>query len=150
LTLALEKSLSSRALNLPLFLEGLKGQDHALIFSKLEPAQCHAMLEALLKQSRFMDYARKGTVMPETIQLPVGPLTRNDEPLPHTLERTLRQLGLPLVLKKGLLYLEEPFTICQQGESLSISQAEVLRHFFIQFPLFDIKIIAHLHAAQPL
>jgi len=143
LALALQKAVEDR-LSLSVFSEALQGKDRALVFSQLGPSEFQETVATLLQQSSFMDYARKGTIAPETVELQDGPLLRNDEPVPHTMERSLRQLGLPVVLKKGQLTLEQPFCICQKGDTLSVSQAEALREFYRQFPLFNISIIAHI------
>lgn len=115
------------------------GSSLGLAFSQLSPTDFQ---KALSNSTSTHDYARKGTMAPETVTLPDGPLMRNEELLPHTMERELRQLGLSVVMKKGQVSLEEPFTICEKDQPLTMQQADALRAFFIQFPLFSISLVA--------
>jgi len=69
-----------------------------LIFSNLEPKK----LVSYFAGNRQRDYARAGFVATETIELPEGPLMCGVEPMVHSMEPTVRALGLPSQLKNGL------------------------------------------------
>lgn len=67
------------------------------------------------------DYARSGFIATETRVLPQGPLT-----LDFSLEPRLRQLGLPTVLKDGVIQLLGDFTVCKDGEKITPEQGKLL------------------------
>jgi len=50
---------------------------------------------------RRSDYARAGFVATETVELPEGPLMCGLEPMVHSMEPTVRGLGLPSLLQNG-------------------------------------------------
>ncbi|KYM93965.1 mRNA turnover protein 4 like protein [Cyphomyrmex costatus] len=70
-----------------------------------------------------MEYARSGFVTPETVDLPEGPLPQ----FQHSMEPQLRQLGMPTSLKKGVITLIKPFTVCKKDEALTPEQAQILK-----------------------
>ncbi|KAG5309018.1 MRT4 protein, partial [Acromyrmex insinuator] len=70
-----------------------------------------------------MEYARSGFVTPETVELPEGPLPQ----FQHSMEPQLRQLGMPTSLKKGVITLIKPFTVCKKNEVLTPEQAQILK-----------------------
>lgn len=145
MALALQRHVASCAeagvvLDLSPLINALSGKHVALVFSVLPPRAFEALC---LEASTEASYARKGSIATRTIILPEGPLMRNDEVLPHTMERALREAGLPVVLKKGLLCLDAPFTICQEEDVLDVNQAELLRMFFILLQPFSITCLAH-------
>ncbi|XP_018313818.1 mRNA turnover protein 4 homolog [Mycetomoellerius zeteki] len=70
-----------------------------------------------------MEYARSGFVAPETVELPEGPLSQ----FQHSMEPQLRQLGMPTSLKKGVITLIKPFTVCKKNEVLTPEQAQILK-----------------------
>lgn len=67
------------------------------MFSNVVPEEFSRYCKSL----SHVDYARAGGVATETVVVPSGPVTRNDEPLSHTLESQLRNSGMPVLLKKG-------------------------------------------------
>lgn len=73
------------------------------------------------------DYARSGNTASEEFALPEGPL--DSDIFPHTMEPELRRLGLPTVLKKGIVTLEKEHTVCKKGEILSPDQCTILKLF---------------------
>lgn len=60
------------------------------------------------------------------MELPEGPVSRGVDPMPHNMEPLLRSLGMPTVLKNGVVTLPIPYTICREGETLSTNQAHLL------------------------
>jgi hypothetical protein len=56
------------------------------------------------------------------VHLPEGPLSGpGGKPFPHTVEHTLRKHGLPTQLKKGVIELIAPHTVCSQAMSFSVA-----------------------------
>ncbi|KAH8705341.1 putative 60S acidic ribosomal protein P0 [Talaromyces proteolyticus] len=88
------------------------------------------------------DYARAGTVSTRAFTIPNGvvysrageiPITE-DEPISHTVEPTLRKLGVPTRLVKGKVMLEltegeEGHLVCREGETLDSKQTTLLKMF---------------------
>lgn len=68
------------------------------------------------------DYARMGAHAAETVTMQAGPL----EGMTHTMVEQLRKLGMPVELQKGVLHLTAPFTVCREGEVLTVDQARIL------------------------
>lgn len=62
-------------------------------------------------QLEIDDYARRGLRVQQTITIDQGPL---DE-FQQTMEPLLRSLGLSTALKKGIIHLLTPYTICSKG-----------------------------------
>lgn len=119
-----------------------------LIFSNQEPKE----LAAYFENYRKNDYARAGFVATETIELPEGPLMCGVEPMVHSMEPTVRALGLPSLLKNGWIFLmprvgdpsrsqpslsrpviaigvvtlTKDHTLCKEGEPLTPEQAKIL------------------------
>ncbi|XP_038051374.1 mRNA turnover protein 4 homolog isoform X2 [Patiria miniata] len=69
------------------------------------------------------DFARSGNVARSTVVLDEGPLTQ----FTHSMEPHLRQLGLPTLLKKGVVLLVGEHTVCKEGEPLTPEQARILK-----------------------
>ncbi|CAG8515964.1 7225_t:CDS:2 [Paraglomus brasilianum] len=71
-------------------------------------------------------YARTGFIATETIVIPEGPVILGDAPIPHSMEPQLRKLGMPTILKDGVVILPVDYAICQKGNELSANQAHLL------------------------
>jgi mRNA turnover protein 4 len=69
-----------------------------------------------------MDFARAGNKATFTVSLDPGPL----EQFPHSMEPQLRQLGLPIALKRGVVTLWSDYEVCKEGDVLTPEQARVL------------------------
>nr|WCZ58362.1 mRNA turnover protein 4 [Paratrimastix eleionoma] len=104
------------------------------------------------------DFAKAGVVATRTIRLPAGPLVIPDltipeptEPaegeekkaattpsvvtgssLPTTMEPLLRRLGLPTLLKNGVIELMGDYPLCHIGDPLTSDQCKILKHFNIK------------------
>ena len=85
------------------------------------------------------DYARAGNRVKETVVIEEGAL----DGFQHTMEPLLRSLGLMTTLKKGIIHLLKPFTICSKGDNLTPEQAKLLKLF--QRPLAQFKIKVKVH-----
>lgn len=88
------------------------------------------------KSLSITDFARSGFVATESWTVSSGPLTQF---VGSQLE-SLRQLGLPLELRKGVLFLTEDHTICTKEDVLTPEQAKLLVHFNHPMANFEIKL----------
>merc|ERR1712048_1055607 len=84
------------------------------------------------------DFARSGNTASQTVELPEGPLEVNM--FPHSMEPSLRKLGLPTAMKKGIINLTEAHTVCQEGDTLTPEQCNVLKLFGKKLVQFHIKL----------
>nr|XP_057911720.1 mRNA turnover protein 4 homolog [Doryrhamphus excisus] len=82
------------------------------------------------------DYARAGNRAQTDITLDEGPL----EQFPHSMEPQLRQLGLPTVLKKGVVTLLKDHAICKEGDVLTPEQARILKLLGIEMAEFKVTV----------
>ncbi|KAA1088454.1 mRNA turnover and ribosome assembly protein [Puccinia graminis f. sp. tritici] len=94
------------------------------------------------------DYARKGNLATETVELPAGPVMIkeiNDEPsvAPGALEPHLRALGLPTTLQSRIPTLSSPHVVCKEGEKLDTNQAGLLKTLGYQMAQFKI-VLSHV------
>lgn len=85
------------------------------------------------------DYARAGNHVKEDVTIDEGPL----DGFQHTMEPLLRSLGLTTTLKKGVIHLLKPYTICSNGDTLTPEQAKLLKLFQRPLAQFQIKVKAH-------
>ncbi|CAF0803324.1 unnamed protein product [Rotaria sordida] len=90
-------------------------------------------------QLEIEDYARSGNHVKQTVIIDEGSL----DGFQHTMEPLLRSLGLMTTLKKGIIHLLKPFTICSKGDILTPEQAKLLKLF--QRPLAQFKIKVKVH-----
>ncbi|KAJ3100766.1 mRNA turnover 4 [Phlyctochytrium planicorne] len=133
-----------------------------LLFSNLSLDDVKAKIE----EHRAADFARGGGVATRTVTIPEGPVRRaidtlnesdldadtedyyklvgGDEsltPFPNNMETHLRDLGMPTLLKGGVIMLLRSHTICTKGETLTPNQAHLLKHFNLKTATFDITIL---------
>ncbi|XP_022110295.1 mRNA turnover protein 4 homolog [Acanthaster planci] len=84
------------------------------------------------------DFARSGNVAQSTVVLEQGPLAQ----FTHSMEPHLRQLGLPTLLKKGVVTLVAEHTVCKEGEPLTPEQARILKLLGNTMVNFKIDLLA--------
>jgi len=94
---------------------------------------------AYFNQLEIQDYARSGNRVHETVVIDEGAL----DGFQHTMEPLLRSLGLTTTLKKGVVTLLKPFTVCSKGDILTPEQAKLLKLFQRPLAQFKIKVKAH-------
>lgn len=102
--------------------------------------------------SRFhpSSYARAGIISTRSFTIPAGTLhTRageipalEDVPLEHSIEPTLRKLGVPTRMVKGRVELDGPFEVCREGEVLGSGQTTLLKMFGVTMADFAVEIRA--------
>ncbi|KAL8696173.1 MAG: hypothetical protein Q9201_007795 [Fulgogasparrea decipioides] len=117
-----------------------------LIFSHRDPP---SMLSYFSK-FRPLSYARAGHTSPLTFTLPAGQLytrageipTSEEIPLAHSIEPTLRKLGVPTRLEKGRVMLDEAFVVCKEGEVLGSGQTTLLKMFGVAVAEFGVEVRA--------
>ena len=89
-------------------------------------------------QLQMEDYVRVGNRVKEDVVIDEGPL----DGFQHTMEPLLRSIGLMTTLKKGVIHLSKPFTICSSGDVLTTEQAKLLKLFQRPLAQFQIKVKA--------
>ena len=117
-----------------------------LIFSNRDPQAILSYFSTFHPHS----YARAGIVSTRPFTLPAGTLyTRageipesEDVPLAHSIEPTLRKLGVPTRMVKGRVELDEPFQVCMEGEVLGSGQTTLLKMFGVATAEFGVEIKA--------
>ncbi|KAL1996211.1 hypothetical protein VTN49DRAFT_263 [Thermomyces lanuginosus] len=129
------------------FLTGAVG----LLFTSREPEA----VESFFQNFRPQDFARAGTVATRTFIIPNGLVysrageipIEEDEPISHTVEPTLRKLGVPTRLVKGQVVLQmaddqEGYRVCTEGEVLDSRQTTLLKMFGVTTAEFrvDLKV----------
>ena len=70
-------------------------------------------------------------------------------PLPHSLETTVRGLGMPTRLVHGKVTLDQEFTVCKEGDVLNSNQTRLLKLFGSAMAEFSIKLIAYVDPIPP-
>jgi len=81
------------------------------------------------------EFARSGFVPIETVERHPGPID-----MAHTLEPTLRKLGMTTSLKNGVIILEKEHTLCTAGEPLTPENARLLTYFGIKLATFQVRL----------
>lgn len=96
------------------------------------------------------DFARMNCIAPLTFIVPEGTIysmggqipSAEDVPLAHSLESTVRSLGMPTKLVQGKVHLDQPYTVCRQGQKLDSKQANLLKQFGCAVAEFHVKPVA--------
>lgn len=101
---------------------------------------------------RPLDFARAGNVSPRDFTIPSGVVHASageipeteDQPLSHTVEPTLRKLGVPTRLVKGKVMLEMDggYQVCKAGETLNSRQTALLKMFGVAVAEFKVQMKA--------
>lgn len=95
-------------------------------------------VKKIFKQNVGQDYARAGNVATEDVVFAAGPLPS----MPHNMDEPLRKLGMPVMLKMGVVTLDREFTVCSKGDVLSPDQARILKHFEYKLAEFSLNLIS--------
>ena len=66
-----------------------------------------------------------------------------DVPLAHSIEPTLRKLGVPSRLVKGRVELDTEFVVCSEGDVLGSGQTSLLKMFGIAMARFRVEVVAY-------
>jgi mRNA turnover protein 4 len=97
------------------------------------------------------DFARAGIEATYTFTIPAGVVysrggeipVAEDVQMPHSVEVTLRKWGMPTKLDKGKVMLNEPYTVCREGEVMNSHQTALLKIFGVAMAEFRIKPLAY-------
>ena len=119
-----------------------------LIFSPRPPPE----MQSYVVSFNPSDFARAGTTASRTFSIPPGVVysraaeipEEEDVPIAHSVEPTLRKLGVPTKLVKGKVVLEstEPFVVCTEGEKLGSGQTSLLKMFGVSMAEFKVDLEA--------
>lgn len=85
------------------------------------------------------DHPRSGFVATEKITVEEGPLPQ----FIGSMVESLRGLGLPVDLKKGVVVVNQNYTICKKGQVLTPEQAKLLVHFDHKIAEFKLTPLCH-------
>eukprot|EP00389_Voromonas_pontica_P000772 GDKH01001151.1.p1 GENE.GDKH01001151.1~~GDKH01001151.1.p1 ORF type:complete len:245 (-),score=59.97 GDKH01001151.1:107-841(-) len=113
----------------------LRGE-RGLLFSDLPLAE----VQALFSKYQPADFARSGTPATKTVTLEAG--GDSLKKFPHSMETQLRRLGLPTILKDGVIMLLGNFTVCTAGVPLTPEQAQLVRLLGIPMAKFTATVNA--------
>lgn len=121
--------------------------DVGLLITNEPPQVVQEYFESFVKS----DYARAGVVSPVTFIVPngivyatAGQLPKEDDvPLVHSLESTVRQLGMPTSLRQGKVELDVDYTVCKEGQTLDGKQTRLLKLFGVSVAEFKVDLIAY-------
>jgi len=98
-----------------------------------------AQVEAFFNSFRELDFARAGSRAAKTIDVQAGPLVGQ----PSSMVESLRNIQLPVGLKKGVVVLEQDHRICTEGDVLSAAQARALKFFGVKTSEFKVRVMYH-------
>jgi mRNA turnover protein 4 len=118
-----------------------------LLMTDEEPQVVRDYFDSFVKK----DFARAGLVAPLTFTIPEGIVystggqlpAEDDVPLAHSLEATVRLLGMPTQLKAGKVVLSSPYTVCTEGQVLDGKQTRLLKQFGIACAEFKVELVAY-------
>ena len=117
-----------------------------LLFTNREPNSITEYFSNLSKT----DFARAGTEATRSFVVPAGIVysmggemaAEEDVPMAHSLEPELRKLNMPTSLTKGKITLENPYTVCKEGDVLDSRQTRLLKLFGIATADFTVQLLA--------
>ncbi|KAG9403662.1 mRNA turnover 4 [Aphanomyces cochlioides] len=98
----------------------------------------HDEVADYFKKLSIEDYAKSGFVSTETVTIPAGPQPQ----FVGSMVESLRQLGLPVDLKRGVIVLNNDHTICKEGQTLTPEQAKLLVHFDKKMSNFHVELLS--------
>lgn len=120
--------------------------DIGLLLTNEKPEVVKEYFESFVKE----DFARAGIESPITLKIPPGIVystggklaPEDDVPLAHSLESTLRSLGMPTSLKNGKVELSSEYTVCTVGQVLNSKQTRLLKLFGTACSQFKVNLLA--------
>jgi mRNA turnover protein 4 len=117
-----------------------------LLCTNREPAAVKEYFDAFSKT----DFARAGTPASRSFTIPAGLVysmggelsAEEDVPMAHNLEPELRKLNVPTTLTKGKITLQNPYTVCNEGDVLDSRQTRLLKLFGVATADFTVELTA--------
>ncbi|RPB29773.1 hypothetical protein L211DRAFT_832477 [Terfezia boudieri ATCC MYA-4762] len=118
-----------------------------LLFTSRPPTEIQSFFSTFVRN----DYSRAGSTATYTFTVPRGTVysrggevpVEDDVPLPHSLETTVRGLGMPTRLVHGKITLDQEFTVCKEGDVLNSNQTRLLKLFGVAMAEFSVKLMAY-------
>ncbi|AAS50782.1 ABR012Cp [Eremothecium gossypii ATCC 10895] len=107
---------------------------------------------AYFREYRKADYSRAKSRAPLRVEIPAGVVysrggqvpAEDDVPMVHSLEPTLRnKFKMPTRIQNGKITLEQPYLVCEAGETLDVRQALILKQFGVAAAEFRVKLAAY-------
>ncbi|KAI9718032.1 MAG: hypothetical protein M1812_004290 [Candelaria pacifica] len=122
-----------------------------LFFTSQSPTTTISYFSAYTKT----DFARAGIPASRTFTVPAGTVhsrggeiaQEEDVPLAHSLEQNVRKMGMPTSLVKGRVMLDQPYSVCKEGDVLNSHQTALLKLFGVATAEFKIQMTAYWSAA---
>lgn len=99
-----------------------------------------------------LDYSRPNSKAPLTFTIPSGIIysrggqipNTEDVPMIHSLEPVLRnKYKIPTKIKNGKITIETPYLVCEEGKTLDVRQALILKQFGIAAAEFKVELVAY-------
>jgi len=117
-----------------------------LLFTNRTPEQVTEYFSNFSKT----DFARAGTAATRLFTVPAGIVysmggeiaAEDDVVMAHSLEPELRKLNMPTSLVKGKITLENPYTVCEEGDVLDSRQTRLLKLFGVATADFTVQLVA--------
>ena len=117
-----------------------------LLFTNREPSLVTEHFATLSET----DFARAGTPASRSFTVPAGIVysmggeiaAEEDVPMSHNLEPELRKLNMPTSLTKGKITLDNPYTVCKEGDVLDSRQTRLLKLFGVVTAEFKVNLLA--------
>jgi len=117
-----------------------------LLFTNREPSLVTEHFATLSET----DFARAGTPASRSFTVPAGIVysmggeiaAEEDVPMSHNLEPELRKLNMPTTLVKGKIMLDNPYTVCEEGDVLDSRQTRLLKLFGVATAEFTVQLVA--------
>eukprot|EP00922_Rhytidocystis_sp_ex-Travisia-forbesii_P021291 GHVS01031203.1.p1 GENE.GHVS01031203.1~~GHVS01031203.1.p1 ORF type:complete len:232 (+),score=42.16 GHVS01031203.1:168-863(+) len=110
-----------------------------LLFTDLPPAQVQEHFDF----EHPAEFARSGFCATDTIILKEG--ADSLKAFPQSVESHLRKLGLPTLLKNGVIHLLGEYTVCTEGKEINSSQAQLLKLLGIRMAEFRMEMMCSWH-----
>ncbi|KAG0672495.1 mRNA turnover and ribosome assembly protein [Maudiozyma exigua] len=110
------------------------------------------VVEEYFKAYERSDFSRPNSKAPISFTIPEGIIysrggqipVDDDVPMVHSLEPTLRtKYDIPTKIKAGKITLEAPYHVCQEGETLDVRKALILKQFGIAASVFKVKLAGY-------
>lgn len=118
-----------------------------LLFTSRDPESIKEFFDNFVRT----DFARAGLRATYDFVVPAGTVysrggevpVEDDVPLPHSLETTVRSLGMPTRLVLGKVTLDQEYVVCKAGQVLNSNQTRLLKTFGSAMAEFAIKPTAY-------
>ncbi|KAL5724376.1 hypothetical protein ACHQM5_007647 [Ranunculus cassubicifolius] len=111
-----------------------------LFFTNMQKEEVMRLFEAYEEH----DFARTGTTVTEKVVLKEGYLKQ----ITYEMEPFLRKQGMPVRLNRGVVELVSDFVVCEEGSSLSLESARILRLLGIQMATCGLDLMCQWSADE--